>query len=71
MHTINICNICSYCGNKYFIFYCSHEQSEERSHEQSEERSHEQSEERLPNIEWCREPFMEELSEIELNDIKN
>ena len=28
-------------------------------------------EERLPNIMWCREPFFEELNEIEaLNDIE-
>ena len=32
----------------------------------------ERSEERLPDIMWCREPFMEELSEIEaFNDIRN
>ena len=32
--------------------------------------SNEQSEEHLPDIMWCREPFMEELTEIEaLNDI--
>ena len=31
-----------------------------------------QSEESLPDIMWCREPFMEELKEIEaLNDINN
>ena len=29
-------------------------------------------EECLPDIEWCREPFLEELNDIEaLNDIKN
>ena len=34
--------------------------------------SRERSEERLPDIMWCREPFMEELSEIEaFNDIRN
>ena len=33
--------------------------------------SNEQSEERLPDIMWCRDPFMENLNEIEaLNDIK-
>ena len=33
--------------------------------------SNERSEERLPNIMWCRDPFMENLNEIEaLNDIK-
>jgi len=31
-----------------------------------------QPEERLPDIIWCREPFLEELNEIEaLNDIRN
>ena len=34
--------------------------------------SRERSEERLPDIMWCHEPFMEELSEIEaFNDIRN
>ena len=34
--------------------------------------SNEQLEERQPDKMWCREPFMEELNEIEaLNDIKN
>ena len=34
--------------------------------------SNEHTEERLPDIMWCREPFMEELNEIEaLNDINN
>ena len=29
-------------------------------------------EERLPDVVWCREPFFEELNEIEaLNDIRN
>ena len=33
--------------------------------------SNEESEERLPDIMRCREPFMEELNDIEaLNDIK-
>ena len=33
--------------------------------------SNEESEERLPDMMWCREPFMEELNDIEaLNDIK-
>ena len=32
----------------------------------------EQSEEHLPDIMWCREPFLENLNEIEaLNDIKS
>ena len=35
-------------------------------------RSNEQHEERLPDVMWCRDPFMEELNEIEaLNDINN
>ena len=35
-------------------------------------RSNERFEEHLPDIMWCREPFMKELTEIEaLNDIKN
>ena len=34
--------------------------------------SSDQPEERLPDIIWCREPFLEELNEIEaLNDIRN
>ena len=34
--------------------------------------SNEQPEEHQPDKMWCREPFMEELNEIEaLNDIKN
>jgi len=34
--------------------------------------SDQQSEEHLPDIEWCREPFLEELNYIEtFNDIKN
>ena len=33
--------------------------------------SNQQREERLQDIMWCRDPFMEELTEIEaLNDIK-
>ena len=39
------------------LFTCSNEQ---------------QSEERQPDIMWCRDPFMEQLNEIEaLNDIRN
>ena len=34
--------------------------------------SYEHIEEHLPDIMWCREPFMEELKEIEaLNDVNN
>ena len=45
-----------YINIRVFLFTCSNVQDEEC----------------LPDIMWCREPFMEEMTEIEaLNDIRN
>jgi len=44
------------CFNVYTFITCSNQPTEER----------------LPDIIWCREPFLEELNEIEaFNDIRN
>ena len=43
---------------EFLVFYSSDHESDHEEH--------------LPDIMWCREPFMEELNEIEaLNDIRN
>ena len=51
-----------YCGNMYTFLTCSNESlSDQTSNEPSEE-------ERLPEITWCRDPFIEQLNEIEAMD---
>ena len=51
-----------YCGNMYTFLTCSNEPpSDQSSNEPSEE-------ERLPEITWCRDPFIEQLNEIEAMD---
>ena len=67
-------NLYSYTANKY-VCTCTAKSNKNNMYDDvysSLTCSNEHTEECLPDIMWCREPFMEELNEIEaLNDISN